>query len=34
MKNLSIAFALVVGSVAGCGEMPDAADDESVTEET
>jgi hypothetical protein len=34
MKNPSIAFALVVSSLVGCGELPDAADDESVTEET
>jgi Ricin-type beta-trefoil lectin domain len=33
MKNPSIAFALVVGSLVGCGEMPDAADDEGVTQE-
>jgi len=32
MKNPSIAFVLVVGSIVGCGEMPDATDDESVTE--
>jgi len=34
MKIPSIAFALVVGSLVGCGEMPDGADDESVTQET
>jgi Ricin-type beta-trefoil lectin domain-like len=34
MKNLSIAFALVVGSVAGCGELPDGTDDQGVTEES
>jgi len=34
MKNPSIAFVLIASSLVGCGEMPDGADDEGVTEET
>ena len=34
MKNPSIAFVLLASSLVGCGELPDAADDEGVTEET